>query len=142
MSTTTVQKTKPVFVKVDELKPGKSGYNLTVRVVESNLVTPAIRKNGSLTQSFRTPRIAECLIGDDTGCILFTARNGQVDVMKTGATSALGDGLRNAKIDMFKDTMRMAVDKWGLIQVTDPVSFEVNRQNNLSLVEYELVTVP
>lgn len=61
-----------------------------------------------------------------------------VDVMKTGATVTL----RNAKIDMFKDTMRMAVDKWGLIQVTDPVSFEVNRQNNLSLVEYELVTVP
>ena len=41
-----------------------------------------------------------------------------VDVMKTGATVTL----RNAKIDMFKDTMRMAVDKWGLIQVTDPVS--------------------
>ncbi|KAG5374757.1 hypothetical protein IGI04_039353 [Brassica rapa subsp. trilocularis] len=149
MSTTTVQKTKPVFVKVDELKPGKSGYNLTVRVVESNPVTPATRKNGSLTRPFQTPRIAECLIGDDTGCILFTARNDQVmivllgfanvvDVMKTGATVTL----RNAKIDMFKDTMRMAVDKWGLIQVTDPVSFEVNRQNNLSLVEYELVTVP
>ncbi|CAF1923607.1 hypothetical protein Bca4012_069657 [Brassica carinata] len=138
MSTTTVQKTKPVFVKVDELKPGKSGYNLTVKVVESNPVTPATRKNGSLTRPFRTHRIAECLIGDDTGCILFTARNDQVDVMKTGATVTL----RNAKIDMFKDTMRMAVDKWGLIQVTDPVSFEVNRQNNLSLVEYELVTVP
>lgn len=61
-----------------------------------------------------------------------------VDVMKTGETVTL----RNAKIDMFKDTMRMAVDKWGLIQVTDPISFEVNRQNNLSLVEYELVTVP
>ncbi|CAH8313440.1 unnamed protein product [Eruca vesicaria subsp. sativa] len=138
MSTTTVQKTKPIFVKVNELQPGKSGYNLTVKVVESNLVTPAIRKIGSLTRPFRTPRIAECLIGDDTGCIIFTARNDQVDVMKTGATVTL----RNAKIDMFKDTMRMAVDKWGLIQVTDPVSFEVNRQNNLSLVEYELVIVP
>lgn len=77
MSTTTVQKTKPVFVKVDELKPGKSGYNLTVKVVESNPVTPATRKNGSLTRPFRTHRIAECLIGDDTGCILFTARNDQ-----------------------------------------------------------------
>ncbi|KAL0724075.1 hypothetical protein Bca4012_038674 [Brassica carinata] len=139
MSTTAVQKKKPIFVKVDELKPGKSGYNLTVKVVESNPVTPAIRKSGSLTRPFRTSRIAECLIGDDTGCILFTARNDQVDVMRTGATVTL----RNAKIDMFKDTMRMAVDKWGLIQVvTDPVSFEVNRQNNLSLVEYELVTVP
>lgn len=58
--------------------------------------------------------------------------------MKTGATVIL----RNAKIDMFKDTMRMAVDKWGLIEGTDPVSFNVNRENNLSLVEYELVNVP
>lgn len=61
-----------------------------------------------------------------------------VDLMKTGATVIL----RNAKIDMFKDTMRMSVDKWGRIEVTDPVSFEVNRDNNLSLVEYEVVTVP
>lgn len=60
-----------------------------------------------------------------------------VDLMKSGATVIL----RNAKIDMFKGTMRMAVDKWGLIEVTDPVSFEVNRENNLSLVEYELVNV-
>lgn len=61
-----------------------------------------------------------------------------VDVMKTGATVIL----RNAKIDLFKDTMRVAVDKWGRIEVTDPVLFEVNRDNNLSLVEYELVSVP
>ncbi|VVA89866.1 unnamed protein product [Arabis nemorensis] len=133
--------TKPVFVKVDQLKPGTKGHTLIVKVVESNPVKPAIRKTGSLTQPIRSPRIAECLIGDDTGCILFTARNDQVDLMRTGATVIL----RNAKIDMFKDTyhtMRMAVDKWGLIEVTDPVSFEVNRENNLSLVEYELVTVP
>lgn len=58
--------------------------------------------------------------------------------MKTGATVIL----RNAKIDLFKDTMRMVVDRWGRIEVTDPVSFEVNRGNNLSLIEYELVTLP
>uniref|UniRef100_A0A1J3F0Y3 Single-stranded DNA binding protein Ssb-like OB fold domain-containing protein n=1 Tax=Noccaea caerulescens TaxID=107243 RepID=A0A1J3F0Y3_NOCCA len=133
---TTVQKRKPVFVKVDQLKPGTRGHTLTVKVVESNPVRPAIRKS-SLSQPTRSPRIAECLIGDDTGCILFTARNDQVDLIKSGATVIL----RNAKIDMFKGTMRMAVDKWGLIEVTDPVSFEVDRENNLSLVEYELVNV-
>ncbi|KFK42725.1 ob-fold nucleic acid binding domain-containing protein [Arabis alpina] len=134
MATTTITKRKPVFVKVDQLKPGTKGHTLIVKVVVSNPVKPAIHKNGPT----RSPRIAECLIGDDTGCILFTARNDQVDIMKTGATIIL----RNAKIDMFKDTMRMAVDKWGLIEVTNPVSFEVNQDNNLSLVEYELVIVP
>ncbi|KAG7591029.1 Nucleic acid-binding OB-fold [Arabidopsis thaliana x Arabidopsis arenosa] len=134
---TTAPKRKPVFVKVNQLKPGTSGHTLIVKVLESNPVKPAIRRS-SLTQSIRSPRIAECLIGDDTGCILFTARNDQVDLMKTGATVIL----RNAKIDLFKDTMRMVVDRWGRIEVTDPVSFEVNRGNNLSLIEYELVTIP
>ena len=49
--------------------------------------------------------------------------------------------LRNAKIDMFKGTMRLAVDKWGRVEVTEPAKFEVKGDNNLSLVEYELVNV-
>jgi replication factor A1 len=50
---------------------------------------------------------------------------------------------RNARIDMFKDTMRLAVDKWGLIEVIEnPVWFGVNEDNNVSEVEYELVNVP
>ena len=55
--------------------------------------------------------------------------------MNAGATVIL----RNAKIDMFKGSMRLAVDKWGRIEPTDPAKFEVKEDNNLSLVEYELV---
>jgi replication factor A1 len=33
--------------------------------------------------------------------------------------------LRNAKIDMFKGTMRLAVDKWGRVKVTELANFEV-----------------
>lgn len=57
--------------------------------------------------------------------------------MKPGTTVIL----RNAKIDMFKGSMRLAVDKWGRIEVTEPATFTVKEDNNLSLVEYELVTV-
>ncbi|KAF2283275.1 hypothetical protein GH714_043627 [Hevea brasiliensis] len=60
-----------------------------------------------------------------------------VDLMKPGTTVIL----RNAKIDMFKGSMRLAVDKWGRIEVTEPANFVVQENNNLSLVEYELVTV-
>lgn len=49
--------------------------------------------------------------------------------------------LRNAKIDMFKGSMRLAVDKWGRVEVTEPAEFVVKEENNLSLVEYELVNV-
>ncbi len=37
--------------------------------------------------------------------------------------------------------MRLAVDKWGKIDSTENATFEVNSENNLSKVEYELVTV-
>ncbi|CAA3019932.1 uncharacterized protein At4g28440-like [Olea europaea var. sylvestris] len=130
---------KPVFVKVDSLQPGTNGHTLIVKILSSNTVLSKKPRN---TMSFRgsqnqNTRIAECLIGDETGTILFTARNNQVDLMKPGNTLIL----RNAKIDMFKGSMRLAVDKWGRIEVTEPAEFVVKEDNNLSLVEYELVNV-
>ncbi|KAI3466694.1 hypothetical protein Pfo_023357 [Paulownia fortunei] len=129
---------KPVFVKVDALKPGTNGHTLVVKVVSSNTVLNKKPRN----PTFRGPQnqnttIAECLIGDETGTILFTARNDQVELMKPGNTVIL----RNAKIDMFKGSMRLAVDKWGLVEVTEPAKFVIKEDNNLSLVEYELVNV-
>jgi len=60
-----------------------------------------------------------------------------VDLMKEDSTVIL----RNAKIDMFKGSMRLAVDKWGRVEVTEPADFTVKEDNNLSLIEYELVNV-
>ncbi|KAA8519748.1 hypothetical protein F0562_014004 [Nyssa sinensis] len=131
---------KPVFIKVDQLKPGTSGHTLTVKVLNSNTVLQKKGRNTATSQLLHRggpTRIAESLIGDETGTILFTARNDQVDLMKLGNTVIL----RNAKIDMFKGSMRLAVDKWGRIEVTEPAKFEVKEDNNLSLVEYELVNV-
>ncbi|KAI8552508.1 hypothetical protein RHMOL_Rhmol06G0272300 [Rhododendron molle] len=167
---------KPVFVKVDSLKPGTYGHTLTVKVLEANDVFQKGGSGSGALNPARQSRIAECLIGDETGTVLFTARNDQawnvnssvdceaqnfvlkfvmhdatgilnlktvvvnclgVDLMKPGVTI----NLRNAKIDMFKGSMRLAVDKWGRVEVTEPGSFEVKEDNNLSLVEYELVNV-
>ncbi|KAK8575221.1 hypothetical protein V6N12_062897 [Hibiscus sabdariffa] len=49
------------------------------------------------------------------------------DEMKPGAAV----DLRNANIDMFKGSMRLAVDKWGGVEVTDPADFAVKEDNNL-----------
>ncbi|KAE9591710.1 hypothetical protein Lal_00038871 [Lupinus albus] len=132
-------KRKPVFTKVDQLKPGTNGHNLVVKVLSSDTVLqkPQPPRSSSSSHNLRHTLIAECLIGDDTGTIIFTARNEQVDLMKAGNTVIL----RNAKIDMFKGSMRMAVDKWGRVEVTDHADFAVKQDNNLSLVEYELVNV-
>ncbi|GKV14506.1 hypothetical protein SLEP1_g25370 [Rubroshorea leprosula] len=125
----------PVFTKVDQLRPGTSGHTLTVKVVSTKMV---LQKGRAVGPHVRQMRIAECLIGDETGMIIFTARNEQVDLMKEGTTVIL----RNAKIDMFKGSMRLAVDKWGRVDSSpEPASFTVKEDNNLSLIEYELVNV-
>ncbi|KAH0856194.1 hypothetical protein HID58_084455, partial [Brassica napus] len=72
--------------KVNQLKPGTSGHTLTVKVVDRYSV-PCIIRPG---------RIAECLVGDETASIIFTARNDQVDLMKPGTTV----NLRNTKINI------------------------------------------
>ena len=44
-----------------------------------------------------------------------------VETIKPGTTMILC----NAKIDMFKETMRLAIDKWDRLKVTEPANFEV-----------------
>ncbi|KAI5679199.1 hypothetical protein M9H77_10149 [Catharanthus roseus] len=125
------KKKQPVFTKVEQLRPMATGLNLTVKVVSSKTIA---QRGG---QGGRQMRLAECLVGDETGMIIFTARNDQVDLMKEGTTVIV----RNAKIDMFKGSMRLAVDKWGRVEVTEPAEFSVKEDSNLSLIEFELVNV-
>ncbi len=72
-------KRKPVFVKVDQLKPGTGGHTLVAKVLSSKTVVQKGRAaaGAGAGPAARPTRIAECLIGDETGCILFTARNEQ-----------------------------------------------------------------
>ncbi|KAI4339332.1 hypothetical protein MLD38_024288 [Melastoma candidum] len=118
---------KPSFKKVSELRPLDNGVNLTVKVLDAKAVVPRGRQM----------RTTECLVGDETGIIVFVARNDQVDLMKEGNTVTL----RNAKIEMFKGSMRLAVDKWGRIEVSEPGDLTVKEDNNLSLIEFEMVNV-
>ena len=84
VATTTGAKRKPVFVKVEDLKPGTNGHTLTVKVVSAQAVVNkgpnaggGGRSSSAPLSSRPRPRIAECLVGDETGTIIFTARNEQ-----------------------------------------------------------------
>lgn len=65
---------KPVFTRVDQLRPGTSGHTLTVKIVDSKIIRQKGRPDGPQS---RQARIAESLVGDETGMIVFTARNDQ-----------------------------------------------------------------
>lgn len=77
-----------VPIKVGELRPGTSGHDVTVKVLAHKTVVDRPRGDGS------NLLIAESVVGDDTGVIVFTARGKQVDALKEGAVLEL----RNAKV--------------------------------------------
>jgi len=122
---------KPVFVKVKDLEPASKGHNLYVRVGELKTVLSQPRYDGT------TLKIGEALVGDETGSILLTARNEQMNKLTKDTTIIL----RNAKVEMFKNHMRLAVDRWGLIELapSSQAISAINTSSNLSDTEYELV---
>jgi hypothetical protein len=67
----------------------------------------------------------------------------QIDGIQVGAWLYV----RNSKIEMYASHMRLAVDRWGLIEpvpAKEQPKEEVNldADKNLSQTEYELVNVP
>ncbi|GER30194.1 nucleic acid-binding [Striga asiatica] len=182
------------LTKVNQLRPLDSGLNLTVKVVNAKNVAQ---------RGPNQARISECLVGDETGIIIFSARKDQgsqlsefwdmsslysvlrpgparrvdpepepvrveyldrttKDPVKTrptwqrpgrpGALTRLGQPvdlskegntlvLTNAKVEMFKGSMRLAVDRLGRVEVGEPAGFTVDESNNLSLIEFERIDV-
>ncbi|PRQ41011.1 putative nucleic acid-binding protein [Rosa chinensis] len=110
-----------------------SDVTLTVKVVSTTIVGRKGRPGGPRSHM----QFADCLVGDETGVIIFRATNDQVDLMKVGLTVTL----QNAKVDMFKDSMRLVVDKSGSVLVAEPASFTVKEDSNLSLIQASIGNV-
>ena len=123
------EQTLPDFVLVDSLRPGLANLNLVLKVVEAKEVLNKKHPDGSSTT------IVECVVGDASGTIILTARNRQAETCKPGCTITV----RNGKIDMFKGTMRLVVDRWGSIKSANDADFAVKTDYDLSAVQYELV---
>ncbi|MCD7448563.1 hypothetical protein HAX54_044167 [Datura stramonium] len=128
------------FVKVDQLKPGTEGRNLIVKVLSTDVVVDKTQNTEQLSHPYmysqpRIKRVAESLVGDETGTIIFTARNEQVDLMEPGSILLL----YGAKIQMYRGFMRLAVEHHAQIIIAEPVEFVVNEDCNKSLDEYEVI---
>jgi replication factor A1 len=149
--------------RVSDLHPLSHGMNLIVKVVEIKVLLERRRPDGSVIA------VAEALVGDASGCVLLTARNGtrpswlrfdqacsfvSFPVFLSDMCSGFRDSaeqigllqpgaslsLLNAKINMFQNRMRLVVDLWGMIEPT-ALSIEgaVDVQCNISEEDYLLV---
>lgn len=103
-------------------------------------------------------KITECLVGDETATVVFSARNEEqgeraaappppppppshslsffcaAELLKPGAYVTL----RNAKVDMVRSNMRLAVAAAGKIEAADGAAFEPK----VRLLRYHLLSFP
>jgi ssDNA-binding replication factor A large subunit len=137
---------------VKDLLPGTKGHCLVVQVNSIEPVIEKARLDGSVS------RVAEALVGDETGAVILFAKNGmlsqcrlfghslimidQIGLLKVGRPIVI----RNANADVFNGFLRLNVTQWGKISVhpdgiasTPDVPASVLTSNNMSTVEYELV---
>ena len=114
---------------VSDLRPGLRGINLKVKAGPKNEIREVVSK-----KTGDTLRVTEVLIGDETGSILLTLWNDDIDKAETDHNYEI----TNSYTTVFKGSLRLNLGKYGSIEESDEESpTEINEENNLSSKVYE-----
>ena len=112
-------------LKIESLKPFAKNVNVIARVLnkgETKEVTS--KKTGDRR------RLAEALIGDETGTIILTLWDDNIEKVESGGTYLF----QNTFVTIFNGHMRLNLGKYGGVSKSDVEIEEssINRDNNLS----------
>jgi hypothetical protein len=126
-------------VTVDSLEPDAKGLNLLVKVLEVFHQAPGANANANAKKRF----VTHVLVADSTGSIELAIQGAsQANTARQGSWIYV----RNAHVAMTSTGhMRLtAALPWAIIEAVPaanapPADAPVNKDNNLSLTEYELV---
>ena len=117
------QPTAAANVKVESLDPESRQVNVTVKVVSKGEARETVsRRDGS------THRVVDALVGDETGTVLMTFWNENIDLASPGVTLEVKDGY----VSFFKGSMRLNVGRYGSITKSESDLGEVSQSNNMS----------
>jgi replication factor A1 len=116
------------LVKVETLSPNSRGVNIIVKVVSKGEIRSVTGRDYSVR------RVADVLVGDETGCLYMTLWDDKIDAINEEATL----NITNGYINLFRGNMRLNIGKYGSYELMDdsPIT-EVNTENNLSDKKYE-----
>ena len=124
------EETKPPieYVKVDTLKPRARNVNVIVKVVSKSQV-----RNVTSRRDFTVHRVAEALVGDETGCVVLTLWDDKIDDFSPDDVFEI----RNGYTPLFRGSLRLNIGRYGEAEKVDREVGEVNTENNLSEKIYE-----
>jgi replication factor A1 len=116
-------------IKIEELETGSRNVDTMVKVI--HISTP---KRVTSRRDLSSHRVAEALVGDDTGSVYMTLWDD--DITKIEEDQYLE--IKNAHIKLFRESIRLSLGRYGSYDVVDNSPFEeVKLENNLSDRHYE-----
>ena len=116
------------LVKIETLTPNSKGVNTIVKVVSKGEIRSVTGRDYSVR------RVADALVGDETGCVYMTLWDDKIDAINEEATLSITNGY----INLFRGNIRLNIGKYGSYEIVEdsPIS-KVNTENNISDKRYE-----
>jgi len=111
-------------LKVDELTPRTGRVNMPVKVI--SLDEPRSMDNGTM--------VCEGLVGDETGTVIMSFWNDEIEVAQTDVVLDLKD----ARANLVRGHMRLSLGKKGSMKESDTSLDNIKQSVNLSDLEYEM----
>ncbi|RLE93266.1 MAG: single-stranded DNA-binding protein [Thermoprotei archaeon] len=113
------------LVKIKDLKPYARNVNVRVKIVRVGEERKVISRFDRAQH-----RLAEALVGDETGSIILTLWNEAIDLVREKENTTVV--IKNGFVSVFRNFMRLNLGKKGRIEDSDTEIEEVNIKNNLS----------
>lgn len=111
------------YVKIGSLNSYSRGVNLKVKIVEKNEPRTVFSRKDDTEH-----KVAEALVGDETGCILLTLWDKAIDEVSVDDVI----DIKNGYVNTFRGSMRLNVGRYGTREKIEEEIPEVNTENNLS----------
>lgn len=117
------------LVKVGELNSySRRVYTLVKVVSKTEPREVSSRMDGS------SHRVAEALVGDETGSLYLTLWDDAIDEVEEGQVL----NIKNGYVNLFRGSMRLNLGRFGSYELAESAPFEeVNLDNNLSSRQFE-----
>ena len=110
-------------MKIEDLGISSRRVNLIGRVVEVGEERSVISRSDG-----KEHRVADVLLGDDSGCIKLTLWDDNIDEVSVGDVL----DIKNGYVNVFKGSMRLNIGRFGSFKKSDEEVPNVNLDNNLS----------
>lgn len=109
--------------KISDLKPMEDKFRLVFKVIKKS----DIRNITSRYNELDTHRISDITVSDDSGSILLSAWNDDIELLEPGKFYRIENGY----VNVFRDSLRLGRGKFGTFEPIEE-EFEVNETNNRS----------